>query len=374
MKDARLHMSPHTKAKHKILEEYLKAWFPILSKGSYRVLYLDGFAGPGEYDDGSFGSPVIALEVARTHKLKLAAEVLFIFIEKEEHRYTHLTKLLKRLYGLRRDGMYERLPTNFRVYTYMGDFNEIMSNVVSELRAMGFNLAPTLAFIDPFGYADINIQVLADILSFPRCELLITYMVNFLDRFASDEKHKDSIKKALLVNDTEIEALLSISSKEQREKEWLRLLKERLLGYMRGRRQLEVYDLSFRTIDRHNNTMYYLVYFTKSTKGMRVMKEAMWKVGVDYKFSDFGFMPGQSSILDYSREKVWVPECSLAVHQHFTGKTVSVKEIEDYVTVKTKWLWRKSILEWLERHGKIEVLGRRTRMYTYPNGFMVKFK
>lgn len=40
---------PHTRAKHEILENYLKAWFPILSRWSGRIIYLDGFAGPGIY-------------------------------------------------------------------------------------------------------------------------------------------------------------------------------------------------------------------------------------------------------------------------------------------------------------------------------------
>ncbi|PSN94208.1 hypothetical protein B9Q06_09975 [Candidatus Marsarchaeota G2 archaeon ECH_B_2] len=90
LQDIRLPSSPHTKAKHKILKTYLAAWFPILSKWNGRVLYIDGFAGPGEYDDGSDGSPLLALEVARTHKLKLASEVVFLFVEEDKERFNHL--------------------------------------------------------------------------------------------------------------------------------------------------------------------------------------------------------------------------------------------------------------------------------------------
>lgn len=86
MEDILLKMSPHTKAKHRILEYYLKAWFPILSKWNGRIVYFDGFAGPGKYDDDSFGSPIIELEVAKNHKLKLAEEIVFYFIEKDTRR------------------------------------------------------------------------------------------------------------------------------------------------------------------------------------------------------------------------------------------------------------------------------------------------
>ena len=50
---------PHTFAKHRILETYLRAWAPILSRhlqksGSRKkyLLFVDGFAGPGIYKEG----------------------------------------------------------------------------------------------------------------------------------------------------------------------------------------------------------------------------------------------------------------------------------------------------------------------------------
>ncbi len=60
---------PHTRAKHEILRYYLGAWFPILATIQHRLLYIDGFAGPGEYEGGEDGSPIIALKVAKDHKL-----------------------------------------------------------------------------------------------------------------------------------------------------------------------------------------------------------------------------------------------------------------------------------------------------------------
>ena len=55
----------HTRAKHEILKRYLQAWMVILSQGKFsEILYIDGFAGPGEYDRGEVGSPIIAGAVA----------------------------------------------------------------------------------------------------------------------------------------------------------------------------------------------------------------------------------------------------------------------------------------------------------------------
>ena len=36
-------IEPHTEAKHEILEKYLNAWLPIMTRWNGRILYIDGF-------------------------------------------------------------------------------------------------------------------------------------------------------------------------------------------------------------------------------------------------------------------------------------------------------------------------------------------
>lgn len=57
-------IEPHSKAKHEILKKYLQRWFPILGRYHGRIVYIDGFCGPGRYKGGEEGSPLIALKVA----------------------------------------------------------------------------------------------------------------------------------------------------------------------------------------------------------------------------------------------------------------------------------------------------------------------
>lgn len=58
-------MELHTQAEHDILRGYLVAWLPIMAKYNSRLVYVDGFAGPGVYTDGSPGSPIIVYEQLR---------------------------------------------------------------------------------------------------------------------------------------------------------------------------------------------------------------------------------------------------------------------------------------------------------------------
>ncbi len=58
----------------RFLKRYLQAWMVILSQGKFReILYIDGFAGPGEYENGQVGSPIIALQNALNYRPPLTA-------------------------------------------------------------------------------------------------------------------------------------------------------------------------------------------------------------------------------------------------------------------------------------------------------------
>jgi len=48
-----------------------------------KVIYIDGFAGPGKHDNGEKGSPVVAYETAVNHQLydNFKTEIILIFVE-----------------------------------------------------------------------------------------------------------------------------------------------------------------------------------------------------------------------------------------------------------------------------------------------------
>ena len=54
-------LQAHTRGKHLVLQQYMNAWLPIMTRWNGRVLFIDAFTGPGEYSRGEPGSPIIAL-------------------------------------------------------------------------------------------------------------------------------------------------------------------------------------------------------------------------------------------------------------------------------------------------------------------------
>jgi three-Cys-motif partner protein len=99
----------HTKAKHRILRGYLDAWLPIMSTHNGRLVYIDGFAGPGVYAGGEPGSPIIALNafLEHTHRHRITAELVYAFIEENENRVNQLKKEV--------DKLRSQLPANVKV-------------------------------------------------------------------------------------------------------------------------------------------------------------------------------------------------------------------------------------------------------------------
>ncbi len=59
----------------------------ILSQGRFpEILYIDGFAGPGAYEGGEAGSPIIALDTALGFQPPLTAKIHFLFVEERSDR------------------------------------------------------------------------------------------------------------------------------------------------------------------------------------------------------------------------------------------------------------------------------------------------
>jgi three-Cys-motif partner protein len=117
-------LEPHTVGKHRVLREYLNAWFPIMGTWNGRILFIDGFSGPGEYDKGEEGSPVIALRAYAEHVARKAitAEVGFFFVEEDARRAEHLKGLIEQHKS--------DLPPNCATEVLCGRFDETLAGPV----------------------------------------------------------------------------------------------------------------------------------------------------------------------------------------------------------------------------------------------------
>jgi three-Cys-motif partner protein len=178
----------HTWVKHKLLSKYFSTWIKILGTGGKRKLtYFDCFAGRGQMIDGSDGSPVIAIKIA-DRNAKHYREMVFTFIEKDAQNFDNLTQVLQTL-----KQEIENVDKITIVQPIHNDFNSSVNQIFGSLDAQRRTIAPSLFFIDPFGYSGIPLDTIKKILSYPRTEIFFTFMVSSITRFLSHEPVSETL-------------------------------------------------------------------------------------------------------------------------------------------------------------------------------------
>ena len=350
-------IKPHTMAKHQILEEYLKRWLPILGGTVPRLVYLDGFAGPGVYTDGELGSPVIALKTAKEHSLAHRfREIVFWFMEDDPERAETLKKNLQE--------KFQDLPEKFPYTVETSKFATGLKTTLDKIESDGKNLAPTLAFIDPFGFSGIPMDLIKRMLRYDKCEVLVTFMSSFILRF--HDKMRERTLDELYGTKDWIKVRDMDDPKE----------KERFVVdlYVRQLEQAGTkFHRTFEMIGENNRTVYHLVFATTHIAGLEAMKEAMVKVDRrgTFRISD-RTDPQQTFLFDYSTD-AWIPAAAKAVHEKFTGQKTLITVVRKFVLKETPFLFRKEILKRLEKEGKITEVTARKRNFTYPDLCFITF-
>jgi three-Cys-motif partner protein len=360
-KDTLWPIEPHTAAKHQILRKYLDAWLPILATYNKRVVYVDGFAGPGRYTGGEPGSPIVALEAALTHQAKLSGELVFLFIEKSTSRADHLIAEIAKL----------QLTNAFKVQVERGTFADKLGKMLDELDSTSTQIAPTFALIDPFGFSGIPYALIQRLLSKNKCEVLVTVMADSINRWL---EHPDEPIKAHIVETFGTDEAISIAEGTGDRVSELKNLYHRQLN------KAAKFVRYFEMCDRDGRLVYYLFFASNNALGHLKMKEAMWKVDPmgEFSFSD-STDPNQQLLfnLDPSMDPLGA---DIATKFRGAGQ-IPVKKVEAYVQDHTAYL-RKHMGEALKQleseTGKLKVAatktdGQRRRGKTFPNEVLVTF-
>ncbi len=258
-KDTIWPIEPHTSAKHQILRKYLDAWLPILGTYNKRIVYIDGFSGPGQYAGGEPGSPIIALEAARTHRANLAGELVFLFVEERNDRVAHLNGLIAAI----------PLPGHFKVHVEEGTFAAHLTALLDALDQERGQIPPTFALIDPFGFAGIPYALIKRLLAKDKREVLITFMADSINRWLT---HPDENIRAHITETFGTDEAVQIAFGTGDRAEGLKNL------YHRQLQKVVRFVRYFEMRDRDHRVVYYLFFASNNALGHLKMKEAMWKV------------------------------------------------------------------------------------------------
>lgn len=355
-------IEPHTEAKHAILRKYLNAWLPIITRWNGCVFYIDGFAGPGEYVDGKDGSPIIAIKAVLEHKTPIRAKIEMRFIEADAERCEFLKGKIGSL----------KIPENIRTECICAKFDETLTGILDYLDEQKKGLAPAFVFVDPFGFTGMPFNLIKRIMANDKCEVLITFMYEEINRFISDVSLWDSLTETFGTD------------------EWKQVTSERDPHQRRSRlrdvykRQLEEkagikFVRSFEMINKANRTDYFLFFGTNNIAGLKKMKEAMWKIDESgsFQFSDATHNPSQPMLFETKPDYNLLKKILL---QNFKSRAVSVAELEYFILTQTPFRethYKKQILLPMESlqppEIKVGCTSKRRKSGTFPSGCIIEF-
>jgi len=350
-----------TEAKHRVLGEYLGAWIPIWAQQRWvhDLVLIDGFAGPGRYDGGEAGSPLLMLDAFEEHRDRDRLDVTahFFFIEKDEDRVRSLRQEIA--------ARGEPAP-DITIEIILGDYAEVFPAVVKRARDQ-LPSCPIFAFIDPFG-ADTAPELTADLLGLPRCEALTFVPIGY---FADFFNAPDMQKTLGLVFGEDVFERGADLDPTARRRLLVEMMEERLRGSCDWVRAIELVPTG------GGGRTHHLFFGTNNETGLARMKTAMWKLDAigGVRFVD-STRPDQ--VVMFETEPDLTPLLS-ALKEQFGDRVFTIEEAERF-TLGSAFLHDSQLksrtLAPAERAGELEPVDppadRRRNSYNTP-GLRLRF-
>jgi three-Cys-motif partner protein len=333
-----------------------------MTRFNQRVLYIDGFAGPGSYAGGEDGSPLIVLKSARDHRARPDDEVVFIFIEKDEKRYEHLVATI--------DEIKPTLPLSFKISCVHGVFDDEMTEALDGLEKQKATIAPSLVFIDPFGFSHTPFRTVKRIMQNPHCEILVTFMYEEINRFLNHPDHVETYD--LLFGTREWRKVMEIDNPAERRRAIHDIYRDQLKNA--GVEHVR----SFEMLNQGNRTDYFLFFGSHNLRGLEKMKEAMWKADPlgTFQFSDFTEANKTAKL--FSAEPNF-EQLKRMIVGRFNKQKTSLEDLRNFVVSETPFLgshFKIQILKPMEAKGELSIVEAKEsrRKGTFPDGTIIRFR
>jgi len=268
--------------------------------------YVDGFAGRGVYEDGSLGSPILAMKAAQEqiNKIGKLKKFLCLFIENDKENFECLRQQV--------DKVIKSCP-NVLCYLEFGNFEDKMKEFLDKYDET--KLIPILYFLDPFGWSGIPFELVQRLLKQPKSEIIFVLMTYDIARFLQSPYHEDSL--TILYGDNSWEEA-SIFTGERRHRALVQKYEDKLRNNTNAK-----YVWSFRVSDTYmRRTRYYIIYATHHFKGLKVMKDIMKNQGAGI----FEFLGPDEEVfrrikkLDFFDLGTWLKE-------YFKGRQITFDEL-----------------------------------------------
>jgi three-Cys-motif partner protein len=333
-----------SRVKAKIVADYFSTWAKVIipsSKKLYgKIGYIDLFAGPGRYKDGTKSTPLLIIEEALQNP-DMKNMIVTIFSDADPENVKSLENVINSLPNI------NTLKYKPKIYT------EIVDEKVVEIFG-STKMIPCLTFLDPWGYKGLSNNLISSVIKDFGCDCIIFFNYNRINMGL----HNDTVKPHMnaLFGEARVEKLRSILvplNPEDREK--------RIFGELSDSLQEKggKYILSFRFRSEHGNRVsHHLVFITKHHLGYDIMKSIMAKASTSEHqgVPSFEFSPIKTQQPFLMDPITPFDDLLDDLMTFFAGKSITMIELYNKHNVGTNYLPKnyKQALIQLEKEGKIE--------------------
>lgn len=314
-----------------IVEKYFDTWAAIITNTQSRhrpaegIRYVDLFSGPGRYQNGEPSTPIRVLEKAIS-KAAYRGKLHTVFNDMDPDNVKLLNANLVALPG------YDTLV--YKPVLWNKTIDDSIINDLSRLPPM-----PTLAFIDPWGYKGLSLELIATMVKGWGCDCIFFFNFRRVNSALNNEVF-DSHMAALFGarRAAKLDQQLRGHNPHQRE---LAVINE--LSVALGEQGCQ-YVLPFCFKDRTGiRTSHHLVLATKHFKGYDRMKEIMAKYSSEAPEGVPSFMyspavnPDQQVLLGLNRP---LDDLRGMLLKHFSGRTLSAGDLYREHSVGLRYIYK----------------------------------
>ena len=311
-----------------------------------RIAYIDLFAGPGRYKDGSSSTPVMILEKAIREE-KFRDRLVTIFNDKDNTNVQSLTNTIEGINGI------STLKYKPSVYC-----SEIGNNVVKYFENK--NLVPTLFFVDPWGYEGLSLRLINSVVKDWGCDAIFFFNYNRINMGITNSSVEPHMR-ALFENqfDSLADAVNGLSPSE-RESQVIESLCQAIKGY--GTR----FTLPFRFRDATGSrTSHHLIFVSKGFKGYDEMKKIMYNESTGQTDGVASFEYNPRDILSNQQQLLFQLSTPLSelredILRRYKGRTIGLIPLYEEHSIDKPFILKnyKDVLKEMFTENIIEAVGK----------------
>jgi three-Cys-motif partner protein len=233
-------------------------------------------------------------------------EFVFLFVDEKADRIEYLETVALPKLG--------PLPPNVKVNTSTEKFDVVMTGILDHLAGRGARMAPAFAFVDPFGFGGVSMDLIARILEHDRSEVFITLTLDAINRFLTHRDPSINAHYDALFGDPAWRDAADAADRIEAV--------ENMYAVQLGKHANCVW--SFRMPTDRGRPVYDLFFGTKHIEGLKKMKKAMWKADpvAGVRFSD-----RRATEIRLFEETLDTTPLQEALSKQFAGRTVSYNEL-----------------------------------------------